>query len=92
MVVLLIKTGSCSFRRLDKSPQLPPEEHQRRWDKQHEWGSEKVHHMVARMNGYYVKSAQILASKTEFVPPQWCRRLAALWDDMTPRPWAQVGY
>jgi hypothetical protein len=34
--------------------------------------------------------AQVLASKREFIPEQWCSRLAELWDSVAPRPWKQV--
>jgi predicted unusual protein kinase regulating ubiquinone biosynthesis (AarF/ABC1/UbiB family) len=37
-----------------------------------------------------VKAAQILASKDEFLPPPWTRRLGTLWDDMPPQPWRAV--
>jgi predicted unusual protein kinase regulating ubiquinone biosynthesis (AarF/ABC1/UbiB family) len=42
------------------------------------------------LQGYYVKTAQILASKDEFLPPPWTRRLARLWDAMPPRRWRAV--
>lgn len=43
-----------------------------------------------QVRGYYVKTGQVLATKREFVPPQWCNRLANLWDNTQPRPWKQV--
>lgn len=33
------------------------------WAVRHEWGGEKVHSLVLDMSGFYVKSAQILATK-----------------------------
>ena len=37
-----------------------------------------------------MKTAQILASKDEFLPAAWTARLSALWDAMPPRPWRVV--
>ena len=49
-----------------------------------------MHNMLLDLSGMYVKSAQILASKGDFVPEPWCRRLAAMFDSMPPKPWAKV--
>lgn len=46
--------------------------------------------MISNLGGFYVKSAQILASKKEYIPHQWCERLSALWDNMQPRPYRRV--
>ena len=37
-----------------------------------------------------MKTAQILASKDEFLPAAWTARLSALWDAMPPRAWRVV--
>ena len=39
---------------------------------------------------YYVKSAQVLASKGDFMPAAWTRRLTPMFDDMPPKPWPQI--
>ena len=49
-----------------------------------------MHDMLLNLSGLYVKSAQILASKGDFMPEPWCRRLAAMFDSMPPKPWAHV--
>ena len=46
--------------------------------------------MIRSLGGFYVKSAQVMASKGELMPPQWCSRLAQLWDNVPARPWSQV--
>jgi predicted unusual protein kinase regulating ubiquinone biosynthesis (AarF/ABC1/UbiB family) len=43
--------------------------------------------MLLDLSGMYVKSAQILASKGDFMPEAWVRRLAAMFDSMPPKPW-----
>ena len=49
-----------------------------------------MHDMLLDLSGLYVKSAQILASKRDLMPEPWCRRLAAMFDSMPPKPWAHV--
>ena len=69
---------------------LPAEERHARWDQTHEWGGEKVYELVLAMSGFYVKSAQVMASKGEFMPRQWIERLNVLFDMHPPRPWTDV--
>jgi len=42
---------------------MTPAERDKVWAVRHEWGGEKVHSLVLDMSGFYVKSAQILATK-----------------------------
>ncbi|MCO5606252.1 hypothetical protein L7F22_060439 [Adiantum nelumboides] len=60
------------------------------WAQTHEWGSKKVYELILDMSGFYVKSAQILASKAEFVPGAWTRHLSKLLDSAPPRPFHEV--
>jgi aarF domain-containing kinase len=61
-----------------------------KWAARHEKEGQAVHDMLLGLSGMYVKSAQILASKGDFMPEPWCRRLAAMFDSMPPKPWPQV--
>ncbi|GHP08704.1 hypothetical protein PPROV_000744100 [Pycnococcus provasolii] len=54
------------------------------WAVRHEWGGAKVYNLVLTMSGFYVKSAQILGSKADFMPEQWTKRLRPLFDDHPP--------
>ena len=54
------------------------------WAQRHEWGGQKVYELVLTMSGFYVKSAQILGSKADFMPEQWTKRLRPLFDDHPP--------
>ena len=63
---------------------------EQKWAARHEKEGQAVHDMLLDLSGLYVKSAQILASKGDFMPEPWCRRLAAMFDSMPPKPWAQV--
>ncbi|CAI5512200.1 unnamed protein product [Closterium sp. Naga37s-1] len=68
----------------------PIEVRHEKWAVRHEWGGKLVHDLVLRLSGLYVKSAQILASKSDFMPAAWVRRLSALFDNVPPRPYSQV--
>lgn len=68
----------------------PREERDQIWAVRHEWGGEKVYQMTLEMSGFYVKSAQVLASKSDFMPEPWTRRLSTLFDSAPPRPFAEV--
>ena len=63
---------------------------EQKWAARHEKEGQAVHDMLLDLSGLYVKSAQILASKRDFMPEPWCRRLAAMFDSMPPKPWAHV--
>ncbi|GBG91635.1 hypothetical protein CBR_g52669 [Chara braunii] len=67
-----------------------PERREELWAERHEWGGEKVYRLVLEMSGFYVKSAQVLASKGDFMPHAWTMRLSKLFDDAPPRPFAEV--
>ncbi|KAL3692088.1 hypothetical protein R1sor_005739 [Riccia sorocarpa] len=63
---------------------------QEMWSTRHEWGGERVHRLVLDLSGFYVKSAQILATKADFVPEPWIRRLSNHLDNAPPRPFPEV--
>ena len=47
--------------------------------------------MLQDLSGYYVKSAQIMASKSDFLPLQWTEKLTPIFfDNMRPREWRDV--
>ncbi len=61
-----------------------------KWAVRHEVEGAAVYEMLLDLSGMYVKSAQILASKGDFMPEPWVRRLAAMFDSMLPKPWNAV--
>ena len=60
------------------------------WDRRHEWGAPRVHGMLSSLSGYYVKAAQVLAIRGDFVPKQWVPLLSRMFDSMDPRSWSDV--
>ncbi|CAL8465797.1 g5333 [Coccomyxa elongata] len=63
---------------------------ERKWAVRHEVEGAVVYETLLDRSGMYVKSAQILASKGDFMPQPWVRRLAAMSDSMPPKPWNAV--
>lgn len=68
------------------------QERDKSWAKTHEWGGQKVHNLVLDLSGFYVKSAQILATKADFVPEAWTKHLSRHLDNTPPRPFSEVEY
>eukprot|EP00884_Botryococcus_braunii_P006323 jgi/Botrbrau1/15692/Bobra.4_1s0069.1 len=62
----------------------------RAWAKRHEWGAVRVYSMMLDLSGYYVKAAQIIASKGDFIPKEWIPHLSLMFDAMPPRPWPYI--
>ena len=67
-----------------------PEDVEAAWEATHVWGAPRVHGMLLDLSGYYVKSAQVLASKGDFIPTQWVKVLGEMFDAMPPRRWPAV--
>lgn len=61
-----------------------------KWAVRHEVEGAAVYEMLLDLSSMYVKSAQILASKGDFMPEPWVRCLAAMFDSMPPKPWIVV--
>jgi len=40
------------------------------WERRHHWGAPRISALLHEMSGFYVKSAQIMASKPDFLPSQ----------------------
>lgn len=63
---------------------------ERKWEVRHEAEGTAVYEMLLDLSGMYVKSAQILASKSDFMPASWVKKLSAMFDSMPPKPWHAV--
>ena len=52
---------------------------------------EQVFSFSLQCRRYYVKSAQILASKGDFLPAEWVQEMTPVFfDSMKPHPWAKM--
>ena len=56
------------------------------WDAQHSKGAEKLACTIASLKGFYVKTAQIIASRQDLFPEQYTEALSGFTDDLDPMP------
>jgi len=69
-------TGEC----------LDEEECQIIWDKEHDAGSKKLADTITSLKGFYVKTAQIIASRRDLFPEQYTDALSGFTDNLDPMP------
>eukprot|EP00929_Paragymnodinium_shiwhaense_P107287 TRINITY_DN73381_c0_g1_i1.p1 TRINITY_DN73381_c0_g1~~TRINITY_DN73381_c0_g1_i1.p1 ORF type:complete len:602 (-),score=155.28 TRINITY_DN73381_c0_g1_i1:68-1873(-) len=50
----------------------------------HEWGSERLLDTLLTLQGFYVKSGQVLSSRVDLFPEQYTKRLTRLQDSLPP--------
>lgn len=62
------------------------EECQLIWDEQHEEGSKKLAETISSLKGFYVKTAQIIASRQDLFPKQYTEALSGFTDNLDPMP------
>ena len=56
------------------------------WDEQHEAGAEKLSSTITELKGFYVKTAQIIASRADLFPKQYTEKLSGFTDNLDPMP------
>ena len=56
------------------------------WDEQHEAGAEKLSSTITELKGFYVKTAQIIASREDLFPRQYTEKLSGFTDNLDPMP------
>jgi len=56
------------------------------WAQQHEWGAEKLVNVIQELQGFYVKTAQIISSRQDLFPEQYTSRLGIFTDQINPMP------
>ena len=69
-------TGEC----------LDEDECQIIWDEQHDDGSKKLADTISSLKGFYVKTAQIIASRRDLFPEQYTDALSGFTDNLDPMP------
>ena len=57
-----------------------PEEQARAWERLHDEGSEAVCATISQLRGFYSKSAQLIGSRPDLFPKQYCSKLAPFQD------------
>jgi len=56
----------------------------------HEWGSERLEATIQELNGFYVKTGQVISTRVDLFPEQYTSRLASLQDDLVAMPTSVV--
>lgn len=76
--------GTCSFIYQHRDSSAPPRQGDANMSNSAAW-------LSGLLSRYYVKSAQIMASKTDFLPIQWTQAMTPIFfDNMEPRRWHAV--
>lgn len=65
---------------------LTDEEETLTWDKTHAQGADKLSKTIMSMQGFYVKAAQIVASRPDSIPKEYADALSVFTDDNEPLP------
>lgn len=64
----------------------PQEEADAEWEDLHERWSPHVLESMRKLQGFYIKVGQVLAGRTDTLPPQYTDKLRTLEDACPPRP------
>jgi aarF domain-containing kinase len=59
---------------------------QKMWDAQHEDGAQKLYDITSELQGFYVKTAQIISSRQDLFPKQYTDALSGFTDNFEPMP------
>lgn len=65
---------------------LTPAEEELIWNEQHEIGARKLADVITSLKGFYVKTAQIIASRQDLFPPEYTDALSNFTDNVDPLP------
>jgi aarF domain-containing kinase len=65
---------------------LSEEEEQIIWEEQHEKGALKLAEIITSLKGFYVKTAQIIASRQDLFPKEYTEALSDFTDNVDPLP------
>jgi len=65
---------------------LTEEEEKLTWSKQHAQGAKTLSNTITTMQGFYVKAAQIIASRPDSIPKEYADALSVFTDDNDPLP------
>jgi len=56
------------------------------WDEEHEKGASTLKEAITTLKGFYVKTAQIIASRSDLFPRQYTEKLSGFTDNLDPMP------
>lgn len=78
------KTIELQFQEILTGAKLSENEVQEIWDEKHEQGAVKLADTITSLKGFYVKTAQIIASRQDLFPKQYTEALSDFTDNVDP--------
>jgi len=76
--------GNIKIQELIGTEKFSEEEIERLWNNQHEDGAKKLCEVVTELKGFYVKTAQIIASRQDLFPMQYTEIFSGFTDFLDP--------
>lgn len=86
IVASYLTTSSELYLKNKLGEQLSEEEEALLWDEEHKKGAVQLKDTVNSLKGFYVKTAQIIASRQDLFPPQYTEALSDFTDNVDPMP------
>lgn len=80
------KSGELLVREKFLGETVTDEQRQQLWDEQHAKGSAQLASTISSLKGFYVKTAQIIASRQDLFPEQYTEALSGFTDNLDPMP------
>lgn len=78
--------AEIKVREMILGDEITNEDMEEKWNEQHEAGAEKLAGTISSLKGFYVKTAQIIASRQDLFPPQYTEALSGFTDNLDPMP------
>lgn len=79
-------SAEIQFREILTGEIITPEEEELRWNKQHRKGADKLAGTISSLKGFYIKTAQIIASRQDLFPKEYTEALSDFTDNVDPIP------
>lgn len=83
-VILRYLLLEAQFRAIGADTLFPPAKREAAWNELHEQGSNVVSSTIGELRGFYSKSAQLIGSRPDLFPSQYCEKLAPFQDSAPP--------
>ena len=80
------KSAELQVKQIFTGESLTEEEEQMVWDEQHAKGAAELAGIITSLKGFYVKTAQIIASRRDLFPKEYTEALSDFTDNVDPLP------
>ncbi|KAL7496043.1 hypothetical protein ACHAWT_004341 [Skeletonema menzelii] len=80
------KSAELQVKEAFTGVELTEEEKQSIWNEQHSMGAKKLADTITSLKGFYVKTAQIIASRKDLFPEEYTEALSDFTDNVDPLP------